>query len=324
MIFIMALIGAVTRLSGAGLSIAEWKPLTGALPPMDEAQWQRVFDLYKQTPEFQKLNSWMMLDDFKHIFFWEWLHRLWGRLIGVAYALPFFWFLLRKRLPRRLLPSFILPLLLGAMQGFMGWYMVQSGLIDQPAVSHFRLAAHLGLALFIYGLIFHLALRLGGTAPEEPAQLAPLCNPVRRALFLVILTMIWGAFTAGLDAGMIYNEFPLMGAYPWPPELVSWRSIFTDPASVQFMHRILAVTTVFYIMLVFLKTRHFYLESRIAALFSALALVAVIQAALGIATLLTQLALPLAVAHQAGAIILLSLLIRLVYEIPDKNFSAAK
>lgn len=324
MIFIMALVGAITRLTGSGLSIAEWKPIMGALPPLHEAEWQRVFDLYKQTPEFQKVNSWMALGDFKRIFFWEWLHRLWGRLIGAVYAVPFFWFLLSKRLPRVLMPSFLMPLILGGAQGFMGWYMVQSGLIDEPAVSHYRLAAHLGLALLIYGLIFHLALRISVTQTEEAAQLAPLSKPVHRALFLVVVTMTWGAFTAGLDAGMLYNEFPLMGNYPWPPELSSWRSIFHEPASVQFTHRVLAVTTVFYILLLYAKTRSFHLEPRIARLFSALAVMAVVQATLGISTLLTGVALPLAVAHQAGGIIVLSLLIWLVYEIPHEKFSHPK
>lgn len=320
-IFLMALIGAITRLTGSGLSIAEWKPVSGALPPLHEGEWQRVFDLYKQTPEFQKVNSWMALADFKRIFFWEWLHRLWGRLIGVVYALPFLWFLIRRRIPRVLLPSFILPLLLGGAQGFMGWYMVQSGLVDEPAVSHYRLAAHLGLALLIYGMIFHLALRISVAPAYEAAQLSPLQKPVRRALLLVIVTMVWGAFTAGQDAGMIYNEFPLMGAYPWPPELSSWRDIFQDPASVQFTHRVLAVTSVLYIFSVVLRSRSFHLEPRISGLFTALAVTAAVQAVLGVTALLTQLALPLAVAHQAGAIVLLSILIWLAYELPHENFS---
>ena len=153
MVFAMAVIGAITRLTGSGLSMVEWRPLIGALPPLSEAEWQRVFDLYRETPEYRLRNAGMGLDAFKQIFFWEWFHRLWGRSIGLVFALPFAWFWMTGRIARPLLPRLAGLLVLGGLQGLLGWFMVKSGLVDRPSVSHYRLAAHLGLAVLIYGLL---------------------------------------------------------------------------------------------------------------------------------------------------------------------------
>lgn len=214
MIFLMAVIGAVTRLTESGLSMVEWRPLIGALPPLNEAEWQRVFSLYQQSPEFQKVNAWMDLAEFKKIFFWEWLHRLWGRAIGLVFAIPLIYFIVRKHLSGDLIWKAIALFILGGSQGVLGWYMVQSGLVDRPSVSHFRLAAHLSLAFVLYGLTVSLAVTVYQRLKNMPAQ--TLFKPGLITLALVTITVIWGAFVAGLDGGLIYNEWPQMGGQFMP------------------------------------------------------------------------------------------------------------
>lgn len=311
-VFCMIIIGAITRLTGSGLSMVEWKPLMGALPPMSEAEWQRVFSLYQDSPEYKKVNFWMELSDFKQIFFWEWFHRLFGRLIGIFYALPFlvFWFLgyIPKEYRLKLLGLFFL----GGAQGLMGWYMVKSGLVDNPAVSHFRLAAHLSLALVIYGVMFWLALtfkNMSATIHGKANQSVFRFGCV--AMIFLIVTILWGAFTAGLDAGLVYNDsFPMMGGR-WIPEEVFmhdplWVSFIEDHAGVQFIHRWLAMSTmVVVISYTFFAMRRGYLQK----CFIALGFFVFIQVGLGVATLLSGVSLHPAVAHQGGAVILLSLLI---------------
>ncbi len=307
MVLAMAVIGAITRLTESGLSITEWRPLIGALPPLNEAQWAHVFDLYRQTPEYLHKNKGMSLEDFQYIFFWEWFHRLWGRLIGLAFALPLIWFAVKRRIPAGYGWRFFGFLILGGLQGAMGWYMVQSGLVDRPAVSHYRLAAHLGLAFLIYALLFRTALDFIAL----PASLAPhraeKSDKTTRVLGLVCLallanTVIWGAFTAGLDAGLIYNSFPLMGGrfFPHDAGFLSpfWMNFVESHAGVQFAHRWLAMTTAAFILAYAWRVR-----------FAALGVMVVVQAGLGIATLLSHVQIGLAAAHQAGAFILLSLLI---------------
>lgn len=300
MVLTMAVIGAITRLTESGLSIAEWKPLIGAIPPMSEAEWHRVFDLYKQTPEFIQKNSWMVLADFKTIFFWEWLHRLWGRLIGLAYALPLLFFWVRGMIPAGYKAKLVIGLLLGGAQGVMGWYMVKSGLIDRPSVSHFRLAAHLGLAFFIFAYLIWVGLSIAG----KPVQAASFC--IRRhgwiSLLLVALTICWGAFTAGLDGGMLYNEWPLMGGHLVPIEITHAGALLNDPAGVQFVHRWLALFTAVVVLSFAWRTKN-----------GPLAGMVFIQVALGMATLLSQVEIHTAAAHQAGAFIVLGLLIHNLY-----------
>lgn len=297
MIFAMAVIGAVTRLTESGLSITEWKPVTGALPPLSETAWHHQFDLYKQSPEYAAKHFWMELSDFKKIFFWEWLHRLWGRLIGLVYALPLCWFLLRKQIPKHDVWKYVGLLALGGAQGFMGWFMVQSGLIDRPSVSHFRLAAHLALALLLFSCMWWLAMSLRDHATPRASSIVKTYGWF--CLLLLSATIIWGAFVAGLDAGMIYNTFPHMGAGLIPPD---FGNIHSSPPGVQFTHRLLAITTFCAILLLAWLRR-----TDRAALF--LAATAFLQVGLGISTLLTQVDIGLAALHQAGAIILLALLL---------------
>jgi cytochrome c oxidase assembly protein subunit 15 len=320
-VFLMAIIGAVTRLTESGLSIVEWKPVTGALPPLNEQDWLVEFNLYQKSPQYKKINHGMTLPEFKKIFFWEWIHRLWGRLIGVLYALPlvFFW----RKIPVERRGAFIGLLGLGFAQGAMGWYMVKSGLVDMPAVSHYRLAAHLMLAFLIYACLFRLGLsfRLAREAGAEKLQ--PLRAFIRATLGAAVLTMIWGAFVAGLDAGMVYNTFPMMNEHWFPPETMQhqpvWRAFFEDPATVQFTHRILAILTLIKVVALFMRSRRFDAPPRTRKLFIALAVITTAQVSLGIGTLISLVDIHLATLHQAGAMLLLSVLVWLLYEIPGKE-----
>lgn len=313
-VFAMAVIGAITRLTESGLSMVEWRPLIGTLPPLSEAEWLRVFELYQTSPEYVHKNAGMSLDDFKYIFFWEWFHRLWGRLIGLVYALPFFYFLFKGRFngPWKFKLGFLL--ILGGLQGLMGWYMVMSGLIDEPAVSHYRLAAHLSLAFILFGLLLYfafdwLAIKSNITLNFEPYHL----KGAYTGLFLIALTIIWGAFVAGKDAGLIYNSFPKMGPHWVPPEIdflnPFWRNIFENHVTIQFVHRILAMITVVYLLI----WSFHYLQT--SYLFKCLAAMALIQMSLGIATVISVVWIPLAAMHQAGALILVGLMIAITHQI---------
>lgn len=296
MVFAMAVIGAITRLTESGLSMVEWKPLIGAIPPLSEAEWNRVFDLYRQTPEFIHKNSWMALDDFKEIFFWEWLHRLWGRLIGLVYALPLIWFWVKGQIPQGYKGRLLMILALGAAQGFMGWYMVMSGLVERPDVSHFRLAAHLMLAFAIYAAVLWVAFDLRGQ-DKEPARFC-LLRHGWAALALVAATAIWGAFVAGLSGGLLYNTWPMMDAHWVPPEVTGLHALLYDPAAVQFVHRWIAIVTGLAVLSFAWRVKN-----------GPMAAMMFLQIGLGIATLLTQVNIALAAAHQAGAMVLIGLML---------------
>lgn len=321
MVFAMAVIGAITRLTESGLSMVEWRPFIGAIPPLHETEWQRVFDLYRNTPEYINKNFGMTLDEFKTIFFWEWFHRLWGRMIGLVYAVPFFFFLITKKISReKFMPLFGL-LLLGASQGVMGWYMVQSGLVDRPSVSHYRLAAHLGLAFVIFGFLVRLGLSYA--RPQASMLLDPAHQNLRRhswgAIVLFCLTFLWGAFVAGLDAGLIYNEFPLMGGKILPSDLwhlpIWWQNFLDNQAGVQFAHRVLAMGTGVVVIALWYRTSHARFSPLIKNLSWGLFVVVLCQIALGILTLLSQVNITLAALHQAGALVLLFVLIWHDYEL---------
>jgi cytochrome c oxidase assembly protein subunit 15 len=306
MVFAMAVIGAITRLTDSGLSMVEWKPLIGALPPLNDAEWQRVYDLYKQSPEFEHKHFWMELHDFKQIFFWEWFHRLWGRLIGLVFALPLCFFWLSKKVPEGWGLKLVGLFVLGGAQGVMGWVMVKSGLVDRPSVSHFRLAAHLSLAALIFCLLI-VAARCIGTDKTQttPFERAPFDRFAFAGIACVFLTLIWGAFVAGLDAGKIYNHFPMMSPESWLPQ----ENVF-DPLNnhgwVQFTHRVLALITTCVVGLYVYKRRAIGVG---AALFA--------QIGLGIATILSAAALHPAAAHQAGAFILMATLALRLYKRPN-------
>jgi heme a synthase len=306
MIFAMVVIGGITRLTESGLSIAEWQPIAGVLPPVSAAEWDRLFALYRAIPEFQRLHPDMTLAGFKEIFWWEYAHRLWGRLIGVAFAVPLGWFLLRRRVPRRLIAPLLAMLALGAAQGALGWYMVASGLAERVDVSQYRLVAHLTLALAIYGYILWVALGLLGPGALPPVRSA-LRLPLVGLLALVAATIALGGFTAGLNGGFVYNSFPLMGGQFAPADLWSlepiWRNFLENPPAAQFAHRWLAVATVLAALALWAAAGR---DGRARPL-HALASMALLQAALGLGTLLLVVPIPLAALHQAGAVMLLSL-----------------
>ena len=313
-VFAMMVIGAITRLSESGLSMVEWRPLIGALPPLNDAEWNRVFDLYQQSPEFQKKNSWMELGDFKTIFFWEWLHRLWGRMIGLVFALPFLFFWTRRMIPHGYHLKLFGLLILGGAQGFMGWYMVKSGLIDQPAVSHFRLAAHLSLAFIIFSALMWLGLDLTIKTRRFADRALNIHSLI--TLAFIAITIIWGAFTAGLDAGLVYNDtFPKMGGQWIPPDF--WKydtfliNILENHSAVQFAHRWLAITAVIVTLSLWL---HGALKQKTFRALHAAAIMAIIQMGLGIATLLSGLRICTAATHQAGAVILISLVLICIFQ----------
>ncbi len=326
LVFAMAVIGAITRLTESGLSIVEWAPLIGALPPLSEAEWERLFALYRDTPQYHlTFQAMMTLDQFKEIFFWEWLHRLWGRMIGVAFAVPFLWFWVRGRIPRPLLPRLLAILLLGAAQGALGWYMVMSGLIDRPTVSQYRLAAHLGLAVVIYGLLVWVALDLLLPRVEPVRALVPAAavDRVRRFAWIAVsvtgVTMFWGALVAGLDAGLGFNTWPLMGGLVLPPEAwaasPAWLNLFETPTMVQFVHRWLGVATALTVAALWLAARSAGLSGRAGRLAAGAAAMALVQTGLGIATLLLYVPVWLGALHQAGALVLLTLLLWLAFEL---------
>jgi cytochrome c oxidase assembly protein subunit 15 len=307
-VFAMIVVGAITRLTESGLSMVEWRPLMGALPPLNEEEWHRVFTLYKASPEYTAKNFWMSLEDFKRIFFWEWFHRLLGRTIGLVYALPLLYFWVRGMVPQGFKLRLLALLALGGAQGLMGWVMVQSGLVDRPSVSHFKLAAHLSLALLIFSLLVWNALNLRGV---KPAPHTALRLHAKIALGFVICTILWGAFTAGLDAGLVYNEtFPKMGRHWIPPEIFghgpAWLALLEKPEGVQFLHRWLAVTTVLVISSLWL---HGYLKGYQTLAFHLLAVMVLVQFMLGLWTLLSGVWISAAALHQSGAVLLLTLLI---------------
>jgi heme a synthase len=320
-VFMMALIGAVTRLTESGLSIVEWAPVKGAIPPLNEEAWLREFDLYKQTPQYIKVNRGMSLAEFKNIYFWEWLHRQWGRVIGLIYALPLLVFWARGHLPRASKPAFAGILLLGFAQGAMGWLMVKSGLVDQPAVSHYRLAAHLMLAFLIYVCLLRMAFAFSLRPEPDAGRVTGLRGGVRFVFGLAVLTMVWGAFVAGLRAGLVYNTFPMMDAHWFPPEMLAhkplWKAFVEEPATVQFVHRILALLTLLSGFWLFLRARSFNPQGRAKTLFTLLPWLLAAQAGIGIAALMHAVPVALGALHQGGALAVLTVLAWLLHEIPD-------
>ena len=292
----MVVLGGATRLTESGLSIVDWRPVTGILPPLDQADWQALFDAYRQSPEFRHVNFWMTLADFKAIYWLEYLHRLWGRVIGVVFFVPFLWLLVRRRIGT----GFALRLgglfALGALQGLLGWYMVKSGLVERTDVSQYRLAAHLALAFVIYGWLLWLALRcLRPAADAMPGARIPLRGHAVGVLGGALLTIVAGAFVAGIDAGLAYNTFPLMDGRLVPPGALQlepwWLNFFENTATVQFTHRLLGVTLAAGVLGLWLRARPMALAPVARRVLHGLAAVAALQVALGIATLLTAVAL---------------------------------
>ena len=304
LVFCMVVVGGITRLTESGLSITQWKPITGAIPPLTHDQWMEAFRLYQQIPEYREINRGMTLGDFQFIFFWEWLHRLLGRLIGVAFALPLVWFAARGAVPRGYMPRLIALLALGGLQGAIGWWMVKSGLSVRTDVSHYRLAVHLLTALFIIaGLVWTaLDLRALTRSPRtRPAVLRPFALGV---LLVLLVQLMLGAFTAGLDAGYVSNTWPLMNDH-FVPEGITWlgslwATVSSDPYLVHFLHRWWAWIAAVALVLLARRAKRAGQRGPSIAINAALGT----QILLGIATVVSGIALPIAVLHQAvGALL---------------------
>jgi len=306
MVFAMVVVGGVTRLTHSGLSIVEWQPLVGTLPPLSETEWQTLFEKYQQTPEYKQVNFDIDLDGFKGIFWWEYFHRLLGRTIGLVFLLPFLWFLLRRRLEPRLAWQLGGIFLLGALQGALGWYMVASGLIDNPRVSHFRLTAHLGVALAIFAAELWLALRLLSNRAPATGRLGRAALGIAALVYLMALT---GGFVAGLRAGYAYNTFPLMNGHLVPPEILMldpwWQNFLYNFATVQFVHRGIAWLLILLVPWLWWRSRSEPLDAQGRLACNLLLALLAVQVTLGIVTLVNGVPLVPAAAHQGGAVLVL-------------------
>ena len=304
LVFCMIIVGGATRLTHSGLSIVEWEPIVGTIPPLNDTDWNQVFDEYKGSPEYQLINFGMSLDEFKVIFWWEYFHRLLGRLIGFVFFVPFLFFLLTRRLNAELTGRLLGIFALGGLQGGMGWYMVASGLVDEPNVSQYRLTAHLGIAFLIFGAITWTAMSV--LYPSKTNLSVPVRSmyktsvAVSATLFLMVLS---GGFVAGLQAGLIYNTFPLMGNSFIPPNLFAltpfWTNFFDNMTTVQFDHRIIAYILAIMIPIFWFKLRRRDVSNRTKTLSNLLLGLLALQIALGITTLIYHVPTVLGVAHQA-------------------------
>jgi cytochrome c oxidase assembly protein subunit 15 len=307
LVFLIVVVGGVTRLTHSGLSITEWQPIVGTVPPLSAGDWQAAFGKYQATPEFREVNHAMTLAEFKGIFWWEYFHRLLGRLVGAVFLLPFLYFLARRRIPAGYAKPLAAIFVLGALQGALGWYMVKSGLVDDPRVSQFRLTAHLGLAVLIFGAMLWTAMSLMELprAKNTPAGPRRFALGIAALVFAMILT---GGLVAGIRAGFAYNTFPSMNGAFIPPEILSiepaWRNFFWNMATVQFDHRMIAYALAIAVPLLTWTLHRAADVPRRARIGSRwlLAMLAV-QIALGISTLLLVVPLPLAALHQAGAVL---------------------
>jgi cytochrome c oxidase assembly protein subunit 15 len=325
-VFVLVLVGGATRLTESGLSITEWKPVSGAIPPMTDAAWNAEFEAYKQIPQFAQMNASMTLDQFKVIFWWEFAHRFLARVVGLVFAIPFFWFLAKKRIPRELMPRLVTIGVLIIAQAALGWYMVASGLTERVNVSQYRLAAHLSLAIFLYLTAVWTADALlrpasSGSDPQSAGRSRLAVRRLQALLALASITVLSGAFVAGLRAGHIYNQFPLMGPALIPAEygqLSPWiRNWFENPAAAQFNHRWLAVATALAVLIHWFRFR----ASAWPALRTRLNLVAAsvgLQFALGITVLLLSVPVVVGVAHQAGALLVLTTLTLALREVGSR------
>ena len=319
-VFTMVVVGGATRLTGSGLSITEWKPVSGVLPPLSAADWARNFQLYQGTPQFHQVNAGMTRSEFKSIFWWEWFHRLLGRLAGLAFALPFFVLLALRRIPMRLIWRCVVLLALGGLQGLVGWWMVQSGLEHRIAVAPERLATHLGLALILFCALIWTAMEAWSGQPRMRAARTGAWPAASMLFFgLVFFQCLLGALVAGNQAGLIDNDWPLMNGYLIPPDYAKaslWATLAHSQAAVQFNHRMVAYAVVIAAVGVAgsgLNSLLLMGQSRALAL--AVGVMAVLQALLGVATLMTRVPLPLALIHQAGAAILLALATALMWRV---------
>ena len=310
LIFIMVIVGGITRLTHSGLSISNYKLISGTIPPTNALQWNEAFDLYKQYPEYQKLNYNMTIDEFKDIYFWEWIHRVIGRFIGLVFVIPFVYFLLRKQLTKSTIKKCLILLAMGGFQGFLGWFMVKSGLVDKPDVSHYRLAMHLTTAFLTFAYTFWVALDL--IFPSKKQVNTSFRNLIRVGLVILVVQIIWGAFVAGLDAGWIHNHWPLMNDGELIHQSVTteqeplWRNFIEGKSGVQFVHRYLAYIVVGIIGFIWFKARKDKTTMLQQKGINLLLILVGVQFVLGVLTLVLFVPVWLGVLHQVTAFFLLA------------------
>ncbi len=321
----MIVLGGVTRLTGSGLSMVQWQPIMGILPPLNQAEWQETFLLYQQFPEYKIKNYAMSLSEFKSIFWFEYLHRLLGRSIGLIFFIPFVYFWFKQQLSKSLTPKLIAMFVLGGLQGLMGWYMVKSGLVDDPHVSQYRLTAHLALAVIIFSYMFWVALDLLYPADDEKMRyVQPALGRWSLVISsLIFITIITGGFVAGTRAGFAFNTFPLMNGQWVPDGLLSmspvWRNFFENIATVQFDHRLMATLLFIFIPMFWWVSRKAPLPAATNVGIHLLLLALWLQILLGISTLLYIVPVTLAATHQAGAIVLLSVSIFVSHQLRSRQ-----
>jgi cytochrome c oxidase assembly protein subunit 15 len=321
LIFCMVVLGGVTRLTNSGLSMVEWEPIMGIIPPLNDNEWQETFSKYQQSPEYLKVNQGMGLEAFKSIFYFEYAHRVLGRLIGLAFLLPFLYFLIRKKIPRPMIPKMIIMFVLGGLQGVLGWYMVKSGLVHNPQVSQYRLTAHLLAAIIIYSYILWVAMgmlwdNVENTVIEGFARLRRFSLSITA---LIVVMIISGGFVAGTDAGLAFNTFPLMNGQLVPEGLFSlsplYLNFFENMATIQFNHRLIALLLFIAIPVYWYFIQKSELQKRTRIIAHLLMLMLGLQVGLGISTLLFHVPVALAATHQAGALVLLTLSLLLNHEL---------
>lgn len=323
LVFAMILVGAITRLTESGLSITEWNVVTGSVPPITKEDWHTEFEKYKQSPEYQLKNKYLFgegdeaLRNFKQIFFWEWLHRFLGRFIGVVFLLPFLWFWRKGYFKPAVFPRLLLIFALGAFQGFLGWWMVKSGLIDEPRVSHYRLATHLSAAITTLALLWWLVLDIKHPANKNLRNRFPALKRIWQAsFFILVIQIIYGAFVAGKDAGQLFNTWPLMdgqivgaGSFDQRPFYYNLIGESNNEGpnlgGIQFMHRTVGIVLYLTVLLLWIASRYANLRHDVRALANGMLLMVNVQFALGVFTLLLAVPVWLGVLHQAGAVILL-------------------
>ncbi len=326
-ILFMLVLGGATRLTHSGLSMVQWDPLMGWIPPLTDSQWSTSFQHYQQTPEFYKLNIGMDLQGYKQIFLLEYVHRVWGRLLGVIFLLPFLYFLIKGKIKPSLRPKLIIMFVLGGLQGVLGWYMVKSGLVDQPHVSPYRLTAHLLTAFILYGYIFWQALALFfSRSTDHNPQLMGLQRFAWLIAGLVFTTAASGGFVAGLKAGFAFNTFPLMNGRFVPEYYLLYQpwysNLFENIAAVQFDHRLLAESVLVLIVGLFLYCRRLQLDRFIITALWLILLAVIVQFALGVSTLLLVVPTSLAVIHQAGALLLFTAALFLLFTVRSSPTSS--
>ena len=308
LIFTMVIVGGITRLTGSGLSMVDWNLFMGAIPPLNYQEWIEAFDQYKQYPEYQERNYMFNLSDFKKIFFWEYLHRMLGRFIGLVFIIPYIYFIIRKRFTKKLFIQSTILLFMGSLQGFFGWWMVKSGLVDQPDVSHFRLATHLITAFLTFSYTFWILLSL--IFPEKKRFNKLLYKSSLILFFVVILQIIYGAFVAGLDAGQIYNTWPKMYD-KWIAESVYamtpiWKNFLYGLSGVQFVHRYLALIITLIMLFIYIKAKKIELSTIENNAINILAVIILLQILIGIFTLIYGVPIWLGIIHQLCAFLLLA------------------